>query len=336
VSAVRFDAIRAIESCYAPAASDADWLRNLIAAMEPLAGAMPPAALTYDLGEGRLRIGTFEGAHDPEFWSEIKSSGERLDPETASVWFSPVPPAGMSSERLARTRPEARRRIRSLFESWGTQDSLGLVAREADGRGVLLMIPYSERVRIPPQTLHRLGCLTAHMGSAQRLRARGAASLALDEGDVEAVLEPGGKVHHAAGAARDAPSRAALTSAAQALERARGRLRRTSPDEAVASWQGLVEGRWSLVDHGEADGRRFILARRNELGARDPKALAPRERDVLALAALGHSNKHIGYTLGIAPNTVATHLASAMAKMGLRSRRQVIAMLGPMARPPGR
>jgi DNA-binding NarL/FixJ family response regulator len=90
------------------------------------------------------------------------------------------------------------------------------------------------------------------------------------------------------------------------------------------------------VDHGEADGRRFVLARRNEIGARDPKALAPRERDVLALAALGHSNKHIGYTLGIAPNTVATHLSSAMAKLGLRSRREVIAVLGPLARPTGR
>jgi DNA-binding CsgD family transcriptional regulator len=43
----------------------------------------------------------------------------------------------------------------------------------------------------------------------------------------------------------------------------------------------------------------------------------------------------VGYTLGLAPSTVATHLSSAMAKLGLRSRREVIAVLGPLARPGG-
>jgi DNA-binding CsgD family transcriptional regulator len=332
VTAVRFDAIRAIESCYAPAASEADWLRNLIASMEPLAGALPPAALTYELREGRLRLGAFQGPPDISA-SGFQRQGEGLAPETLNIWFSPVPPAGMASERFVKTCPQDRSRIRSGWNIMGVQDCLALVAREADGRGVAVTIHYPERVRLPPQTMHRLGCVTAHIGTALRLRARGAATFAPDDCAVEAVLDPSGKVHHATGAALDAPSRAELASAVHAVERARGRLRRTSPDEAVAAWQGLVEGRWSLVDHGEADGRRFILARRNEVGARDPKALAPRERDVLALAALGHSNKHVGYTLGLAPSTVATHLSSAMAKLGLRSRRQVIAVLGPLARP---
>jgi DNA-binding CsgD family transcriptional regulator len=89
-----------------------------------------------------------------------------------------------------------------------------------------------------------------------------------------------------------------------------------------------VDGTWSLVDHVESDGRRWVLARRNAPGARDPKALSPRERDVLALAALGHSNKYVGYLLGLAPSTVAGHLAAAQRKLRLRSRSELIAMFG--------
>jgi DNA-binding CsgD family transcriptional regulator len=103
----------------------------------------------------------------------------------------------------------------------------------------------------------------------------------------------------------------------------------------MSLWRALLDGRWSLVDCTESDGRRVVLARRNEPGVRDPRALAPRERDVLAHVALGHSNKYIAYLLGIATSTVATHLASAMLKIGLRSRRDAIAMFRSCGGPAG-
>jgi DNA-binding CsgD family transcriptional regulator len=87
----------------------------------------------------------------------------------------------------------------------------------------------------------------------------------------------------------------------------------------------------SLVDHCERDGRRLVLARRNRPDVNDPKALAPRERDVLAYAALGHSNKYIGYMLGLAPSTVAEHLLRAERKLGVGSRGEVIRLLAPAA-----
>jgi DNA-binding NarL/FixJ family response regulator len=85
-----------------------------------------------------------------------------------------------------------------------------------------------------------------------------------------------------------------------------------------------VDGRWSLVDHVEADGRRVVLARRNPPGVRDPRALTARERDVLAHVAQGHGNKHVAYALGLSATTVATHLRRALRKLGLRSRRDAI------------
>jgi len=74
------------------------------------------------------------------------------------------------------------------------------------------------------------------------------------------------------------------------------------------------------------------LARRNQPGIRDPRALLPAERDALAYAALGHSNKYIAYLLGTATSTVASRLSPALRKLGLSSRSEAIDLLGLAAR----
>jgi len=47
------------------------------------------------------------------------------------------------------------------------------------------------------------------------------------------------------------------------------------------------------------------------------RGLTLRERQVLAYAGLGHSNKVIAYELGLSTSTVSTHLARARRKMQL-------------------
>ena len=331
---MNFDAIRTIEACYAAAPDERAWLQNVLESLEPLTRGLPPVAHGFRIAAGRLH----EFAMAPEFNAQqaaaLKRFWESASPEIIRVWFSPVPPVVMISNLVKRTPSEHLDELYEGLDIVRIRDALTVLAFEPDGRGLVVCVPYVEPVRIPPQTLRQLRCVAAHIGTALRLRSRRRIDAA-DSADVEAVLDPEGKVHHAAGPARAAEARDALAGAVHAVERARGELRRTGPDDAAAAWQGLVEGRWSLIDHMECDGRRFVLARRNEPAVQDVKALVPRERDVLAFAALGHSNKHIGYTLGIAPNTVGAHLASAMMKLGLRSRRELIAMFGPMARAPG-
>jgi DNA-binding NarL/FixJ family response regulator len=142
---------------------------------------------------------------------------------------------------------------------------------------------------------------------------------------LEAILTPNGRVVHAEKPAKVESARTALHRAVQAFDHARGSLRRRHPDEAIAIWRALVAGRWSLVDHIESDGRRYVLAHRNDPNVPDIRGLSVRERQVLAYAALGHSNKVIAYDLGLSPSTVASHLARARAKLRLRSN----AMLTP-------
>lgn len=58
------------------------------------------------------------------------------------------------------------------------------------------------------------------------------------------------------------------------------------------------------------------------LGAPEPEQLTRREREVLELVALGHSNKRIALELGIAEKTVKTHVGHLLAKLGVTDRTQ--------------
>jgi DNA-binding NarL/FixJ family response regulator len=53
-------------------------------------------------------------------------------------------------------------------------------------------------------------------------------------------------------------------------------------------------------------------------------ALTPREREVLRLMAIGHSNKEIGAMLSISVKTVEVHKANAMRKLRLGGRADVV------------
>ncbi len=75
-------------------------------------------------------------------------------------------------------------------------------------------------------------------------------------------------------------------------------------------------------------------------GQRGPAAirdrLTKREREVARLAAQGYTAREIGSQLHIGKRTVETHLASAYAKLGVRSKRELIqsgtaSVVGPIA-----
>jgi len=94
--------------------------------------------------------------------------------------------------------------------------------------------------------------------------------------------------------------------------------------QSPADWKALVRGRWSLLDQTDHEGHRYIVARQKDLVALKPSALTAREHEVLEYASLGHRNKVIAYELGIADSTVRVLLARAAAKMGARSREELL------------
>ncbi len=88
--------------------------------------------------------------------------------------------------------------------------------------------------------------------------------------------------------------------------------------ERLAAWAALVRGRYHLVERERGDKPIYFLVE-NAPDARACRRLTRTEAAVVSAAARALSGKVIAYSLGIAPSTVSTRLASATAKLGLAS-----------------
>jgi DNA-binding CsgD family transcriptional regulator len=323
---VSLDPICLLEAAYSQPVTDEEWLRNLI-----------DAAIPFDLGSGRSAY-LFD-ASDPEHlrWSAIAVDGCPFDAADCErmLQAQAAGPAevrrvmythGVSTaaQRLQRIVPCSVQDLVRQSADVEVGDALGVVASDPLRRGCVISLAARTKVKVPPRRLNTLRRVAAHIAAASRLRLFHRMA---GNADTEAVLDSAARVQHAEGDAMAPSAREALTEAVKRIERARGRMRRVSPEAALELWQALVDGRWSLVDRIDSDGRRFLLARRNEPGAVDPRGLSLRERQVASHTAVGQSNKLIAYSLGLSTATVAAHLAAALRKLGLQSRLDLVRLL---------
>jgi DNA-binding NarL/FixJ family response regulator len=68
-----------------------------------------------------------------------------------------------------------------------------------------------------------------------------------------------------------------------------------------------------------------MAVQRGEAAALEAVHMTQREREVIALIAVGMSNKEIAQNLNIATDTVKTHVRNVMEKLALRTRLQIAA-----------
>jgi DNA-binding NarL/FixJ family response regulator len=59
----------------------------------------------------------------------------------------------------------------------------------------------------------------------------------------------------------------------------------------------------------------------------EPPALSAREKQVLGLVVMGHTNGEIASRLFLAESTVKSHLSSAFGKLGVRSRNEAVELI---------
>ncbi len=89
----------------------------------------------------------------------------------------------------------------------------------------------------------------------------------------------------------------------------------------------LLEGVRQAFGRGE-------LRRRDQMAIEELNALVerltPREREVMDLMVVGHSNKAIASKLGISPRTVEIHRARVMEKMSARTLAELVRMTLPL------
>lgn len=81
----------------------------------------------------------------------------------------------------------------------------------------------------------------------------------------------------------------------------------------VDVWTALLEGRVTLVDWFDDDGRRFVVARRNEI----PTRISVVEKTVVTWVATGRPQKVVACELGLSPAAVSDALARAIHKLGI-------------------
>jgi DNA-binding CsgD family transcriptional regulator len=313
---MKSDLVSVIEASYRVEQDDATWLEQLVHTASPvISQGMGCSAFFYDARDvSKLRIERFitDAERDEE---AIVRAIERSAPERVNWVFRTQACRTASEGPDWENQPAAR-----LFRTWGVSDVLFVNGLDPSGLGCFLTAKLPEGRRISFHTKRRWRHLAAHLASGYRLLRRLGSTPPADLGDGAAVLTPRGKVEHAEGPAAERQARDALREAVAVIEGARGKRRKDDPDGAVQSWRGLVAAKWSVVDRFDRDGKRYLVARENEPPTAPSKTLSPRERQAVAYARMGHSNKFIAYELGISASTVGVLLHRAAQKLGAKSR----------------
>lgn len=214
--------------------------------------------------------------------------------------------------------------FRALMEDAGVVDGFCTFAQDGQGGSLTLSAPARAPLTPSPRVRGIWQRVGIHVVAGLRLRRK----LASRSTAREALLDPSGKVEDASAVlASDSASRRALAEAVRAMDRSRRAAVRSSPEEALDLWRGLVAGQWSLVDHWEHGGRRYVAAYPNRPGERDPRALTPSEQSVLRYLSMGATNKEVSYSLGLAEKTVSGCVSQILKKLRVKSRVELAAVL---------
>jgi DNA-binding NarL/FixJ family response regulator len=322
------DWIALVEASYDLDGSDQVWLDNLFDCAEPLLDpGMARVGWTFRCTPTTFRLESYPG-RVPKLMRGLLRTAHAIAPQ---AWFDLTyrggHVVGTGSEIVAPRLPQVRS-LPATLTGGRAKDVFMAGAQSGTALGMAFGVWLKEERSPTPLERKRWPCVCAHLGAGLRLRLA-ARDLRLDASSVEAVLDAGGKVHDARASAVSPSAREMLREAVRRIDKARTVQGRSDPDSAMESWTGLVDGRWSLVDRFDTDGRRFIVAVKNDPAHPDPRGLTVGEREVSEFVGLGRSTKEISYILGVSLSAVSNMTARAQAKLGLSSRAELTAFFAP-------
>lgn len=319
---MRFDLLSIVEAIHDLEGDDPSWFHRVAERMLP--------SFDDGLGVQTWGLAPIDGALQwvartlaggpPGFYESLTAVHATLLKETAEASANPKTAFGAGLRELLGDAAFRRVVAAGSLDRFGFEDSFGITAFDADGYGVGIAVPRHSTEPLDARRIARARRITSHLLSGYRLR-RAVGRVR------EAVLSPDGTMKHAEGPAATTRGQQLLRAAVQTMEGSRGKLRRIDPDEALARWQALAAGRWTLVDSEERDGKRLVIAWRNEPVVGAEGRLSAREQQVATLVAQGLGTKDMAYALGLSPSTVGTHLGSVMRKLKARTRADLVTLL---------
>lgn len=321
------DWVGLIEEAYTLDGDDDVWLNRVLEHAASLANrGFWPTIGTYHYTPRSLRLER-SAALGPAHARDILAASMQVQTPTVSHFFRSGPAVTSLSEALYTREPGLATVVQQMTNGV-VHDKIAVKGLTGQGSALILCWLFSERIVPTPQERHRWQCVASHLGAGLRLR-EFAQTLDLDSPPVEAIFDSGGKLREARTGAEPPSARAALRRAVCRVDQLRTQHGRKDPDRALEAWEGLVQGRWSLIDHFDSDGRRFVLAIKNDPLFPDPRGLTLRERQVAEFLGQGHSGKQISHMLGISRSAVANCTSRALHKLSLSSLTELAAFFAP-------
>lgn len=318
------NAIVAAHAAYELAGNDAEWLEQLLETLGPLLntgrGVVGFRWSRREDGSIAARELEFIGGRpgDEEMFRGLLNN---LD-ETRSSLAYEAPYSFKSLSEIAQDHPTLNdlkrdQDMQRLAHDRDLVDFEMLRVDESSGRGWMFSVLRSEVNGIAEPRRQLWQKVGAHIAAGVRLRAT------LDGPELDeatAVFDPNtGTLEVGDEALKSGGRRERLLELIEARREAEERVE-YDPLGAMDLWEGLVAGRWSLLDTVDTDGRTYTVLRENPLHVRSRVALSERERQVAYLVGRGHHVKLAAYELGLAPSTVRSQLSSAMRKLNVEDR----------------
>jgi DNA-binding CsgD family transcriptional regulator len=316
-----WDVLTILEAVYDIEQSREEWLTGVLKKLLSAAGrGEGVGGVLYDVSrEGCIEV---EGIHAIDVQAGWLDRGLAMHQDAN---LAPHISAGYRSLLCATLwdfDERAHGRLRQEYSQHRVAGQIMINGIDCSGKGCALYVFSRAAVTLSPPERDLFSRMATHLATGYRLQRQ------LQDGgpgsSVEAVLTPDGSIEHVEAPAESTVAREALQSAVRQRER-RLQLAALDPMRAVRQARGLVEARWTLVDRCEPGEPRAVLARQNAPAPSGPVPLSGRERQVVALATLGRSNKMIAYELGLAHSTVRVLMARAAVKLHAPTRRALVA-----------
>jgi DNA-binding CsgD family transcriptional regulator len=311
-------ALRVVDAAYDLESHLEPWLRGLLKSGEEV----------LDQGLGCVAVAvagrTGSGEH---LVSRVVTHGDgsdslalRLARVSRSVHVDTALPALGASTSVVRTLSAVGAEAPHLHDAVqrrvGCKDVLCLLALDSELHGVLLLTPTRTRISLSAIAEKRWRTLASHIGAADRIRR------ALGRSNQERLI-PVSSLPRALGTDTPSvdppPSGLSLRDAAVRMDSANRGATGGQDVGALDALRGRVGGELSMVDGFDRNGRHFILARPNDPSLGDPRALTPKEQQVVLRTVRGQSRKLAAYDIGISRPQVSRLLGSAMRKLRVKT-----------------
>lgn len=318
-----------VEASYNLEGNDSQWLKGLLGHVSKILNrGSEPVGWTFHCTPTTFKLGSFSEGTSKALTYAARMSHALSTEKSLDLTYRTGVVIATASELVFPRLPDMHKMFFNLLKG-RMEDLLVINCQSGMGSGVSIGMLLKQTSQVTVHERRRWPQAAAHIGAAVRLRGKIAQLSSIDSPEVEAILDSGGTLHHARSPAKDQDVRENLRAIVRRIERTRTHTGRADPDEALSNWEGLVNGRWSIVDRFDTDGRRFIVAIKNDPAHPDLRGLTPRERQVAEYVGLGCASKEIAYTLGLSETAITNCTARVQSKLGIHSRAELVAFFAP-------